>query len=109
MPVTKATSSSSALQQHAAFICRGITDTSSFSPTTEGLLCLKECLWRISVMWSQCYFKGLPTPAKIINMYIYWGKHWTQMFMALSLAVLQNNIQVKLTICRLKEHMKFHS
>lgn len=46
---------------------------------------------------------------KIINMYIYWGKHWTEMFMALSLAVLQNNIQVKLTIYRLKEHMKFHS
>lgn len=68
---------------------RGIMDWNSVSLTTEGPLRLKEFWQRVYVTWSKCCFRGLSTPA---NKYISWGKHWTEMFMDLSLAVLQKTM-----------------
>lgn len=97
MPVTKATSSSSALQQRAVLsVKRDHRLKQFFSDHWRASLPERIHLWRIYVMWSKCCFRGISTPAKKKKKKsISWGKHWTEMFIDLSLAVLQNYVQVR--------------
>lgn len=97
MPVTKAISSSSALQQHAVLSVKRVHR-------------LKRCFsdhWRASlpdrisfdggfhITWSKCCFRGLSTPAKIniyTYIYLYPGGNTGLKCLWMSLAVLQNNV-----------------